>query len=153
MVGCPLATPAVLSCTVQAGKWTAPHLAVRTLFDYSRWSCPVTQPVQCIPLWLASWLPAVDTSRRSKSVEVQRVWEVYDGRLQFVSRHDALQLDEALDGDEVSRAWLVWSGAAETALVDACHFSVGPAPSRGLVLGRGIQGCQAWWTQGSKGSG
>ena len=31
----------------------------------------------------ASWLPAVDKSRSSKSVEVQRVWEVYDERLQF----------------------------------------------------------------------
>ena len=41
----------------------------------------------------------------SKSVEVQIVWEVYDERVQFMSRHDALQLDE---GDDVSRAWLVW---------------------------------------------
>ena len=40
----------------------------------------------------ASWLPAIDKSRRSKSVEVQRVWEVYDERLQFMSRQDALLL-------------------------------------------------------------
>ena len=33
------------------------------------------------PFWPASWLPAVDKSRSSKSVEVQRVWEVYDERL------------------------------------------------------------------------
>ena len=38
MVGCPLAA-AVLSCTVQADSWIAPHLAVRTLFEYDRWSC------------------------------------------------------------------------------------------------------------------
>ena len=42
-----------------------------------------------LPLWPASWLPAVDKSRASKSVEVKRVWEVYDERLQFVSRQDA----------------------------------------------------------------
>ena len=32
---------------------------------------------------------------------------------------------------------VVWSGAAETALVDAYRFSGGPVPTRGLVLGRG----------------
>ena len=55
----------------------------------------------------------------SKSVEVQRVWDVYDERVQFMSRQDALQLDESLDAGDVSRAWLVWSGAAEAALADA----------------------------------
>ena len=33
----------------------------------------------------------------------------------FTSRHDAIQLDESLDADEVSRAWLVWSGASDCA--------------------------------------
>ena len=45
MVGCPLAA-AVLSCTVQPDRWIAPHLAVRTLFDYDRWCCRVSQPVR-----------------------------------------------------------------------------------------------------------
>ena len=79
----------------------------------------------------------MDKSRGSKSVEVQRVWEIYDDRLQFMSRQDALLLDESLDAGDVAQAWLVWSGAAETALADAHRFSGGPAPSRGLVLGRG----------------
>ena len=73
MVGCRLAIAAVLA----------------SLFDCGRWTCRVTQPVQRTPLWPASWLPAVDKGRRSKSVEVQSVWEVYDDRLQFMSRHDA----------------------------------------------------------------
>ena len=137
MVGCPLAVAAVLSCTVQVDRWIAPHLAVRTLFGCCRWTCQVTQPVQRTPLWPASWLPASVKSRGSKSVEVQRVWEVYEERLQFMSRQDALQLDESLDAGDVSRAWLVWSGAAETALVDAFRFSGGPLPGKGLVLGRG----------------
>ena len=68
MVGCPLAVAAVLSCTVQAGRWVAPHLAVRTLFDCCRWTSRVTQPVQRNPLWPASWLPAVDKSRGSCTV-------------------------------------------------------------------------------------
>ena len=59
--------------------------------------------------WPASWLPAVDKSRGPKSVEVQRVWEVYDGRVQFMSRQDALLLDESLNAGDVSQAWLVWS--------------------------------------------
>ena len=137
MVGCPLAAAAaVLSCTVQPDR--LPHiLLLGPFFDYGRWSCRVTQPVQCTPLWPDSRLPAVDKSRRSKSVEVQRVWENYDDRLQFMSRQDALFLDESLDAGDVSRAWLVWSGAAETVLADAYWFSGGPAPNRGLVLGRG----------------
>ena len=81
-------------------------------------------------------MPAVDKGVRSKSVAVQRVWEVYDERLQFMSRHDAVQLDESLDAGEVSRAWLVWSGAAEAALADAYQFCGGPVPTRGLVVGR-----------------
>ena len=54
-----------------------------------------------------------------------------------MSRQDALQPNESLDAGDVSRAWLVWSGAAEAALVDAYQFSGGPLPGRGLVLGRG----------------
>ena len=61
----------------------------------------------------------------------------YDERLQFMSRHDALHLDEFLNADDVSRAWLVWCGAAEAALADAYRFSGGPFPSWGLALGRG----------------
>ena len=78
MVGCPLALAVVLSCKVQADIWIAPHLAVRTLFDCCRWDCRVTQRTL---LWPASWLPAVDKGRGSKSVEVQSVWSVYDERL------------------------------------------------------------------------
>ena len=137
MVGCSLAAAAVLSCTAQTDRWIAPRLAVRTLFDYGRWSCKVTQPVQRTPLWPASWLPAIDKSRGSQSVEVQRVWEIYDDRLQFMSGQDALLLHESSDAGDVSQAWLVWSGAAQTALADAYRFSGSPAPNRGLVLGRG----------------
>ena len=85
MIGCPLVAASLLSCTVQADRWISPHLAGRALFDYDRWSCCVTQPLRFSPLWPASWLPAVDKSRGSKSVEVWRVWEIYDDRLQFVS--------------------------------------------------------------------
>ena len=138
MVGCPLAAAAVLSCTVQPDRWIAPHLAVRALFDFGRWSCRVTQPVRFSPLWPASWLPAVDKSRSSKSVEVRRVWEIYDARRQFMSQQDALLLNESLDDGDVSLVWLVWSRAAEAALADAYCFSGGPALCQGLVLGRGV---------------
>ena len=136
MVGCPLAAAALLSCRVQPDRWIASYLAVGAPFDCCWWTCRVTQPVQRTPLWPASWLPAVDKNRGSKSVEVQRVWEVYDERLQFMSRHDAMQLDESLGADDVSRAWLVWSGAAEAPLADAFRFGGGPIPTRCLVLGR-----------------
>ena len=137
MVGCPLVAAAVHSCSVQQDRWIVPHLAVRASFLYSSWTCQVSQPVKRTPLWLASWLPAIDKTRGSKSVEVQRVWEIYDERLQFMSREDDLGLDEALLCGDVSRAWMIWSSAAERALADAFQFAGGPVPARGLVLGRG----------------
>ena len=137
MVGCPLASAALLSCNVQLDRWIAPHLAFRSLFDYGRWDAWVAQPVRCTPLWPASWLPIVDKTRGSKSAEVRRVWEVYDERLQFMSRRDAFLLNQSLGLDDVSMAWTVWSRAAEAALADAYRFSGGPLPSKGLVLGRG----------------
>ena len=45
--------------------------------------------------------------------------EVYDDRLQFMSQRDAFLLNGSLYAGDVSEAWLVWSRAAETALVDA----------------------------------
>ena len=112
-------------------------MAVRASFLYSSWTCQVSQPVKRTPLWPASWLPAIDKTRGSKSVEVQRVWEIYDDRLQFMSRGDALGLDNALLCGDVSSAWMIWSSAAEGALADAFRFAGGPVPDRGLVLGRG----------------
>ena len=76
----------------------------------------------------------LDKSRGSKSAEVQRVWGVYDDGLQFMTWDDALNLDETLRSGDVSRAWSVWSSAAEVALADAYQFAGGPY--RGLVLGR-----------------
>ena len=136
MVGCPLVAAAVHSCSVRMDRWIVPHLAVRASFLYSSWTCQVLQPVKRTPLWPASWLPAIDKTRGSKSVEVQRVWGIYDERLQFMSREDDLGLDEALLCGDVSRAWMIWSSAAERALADAFQFAGGPVPARGLVLGR-----------------
>ena len=107
------------------------------MFDCDRWSSQVTEPIRCTPLWPASWLPALK-SRCSKSVEVQRVWEVYDDRLRFMSRADSDALTSALLNDDVSSAWAIWSSAAETAALAAAYcFSGGPVSDRGLVLGRG----------------
>ena len=122
---------------VQADRWILLHLAVRAHFEYSRWVSRVSQPVQRTPLWPASWLPVLDKSRGSKSAEVQRVWGIHDDRLQFLTWDDALGLDEALRNGDVSRAWSIWSSAAEAALADACRFSGGPVADRGLVLGGG----------------
>ena len=41
---------------------------------------------------------------------------MYDDRLLYMTRLDALSLDESLGAGEVFRAWVVWSSAAETAL-------------------------------------
>ena len=79
----------------------------------------------------------LEKSRGSKSVEVRRVWEIYDDLLQFMLSVDAQCLDESLGVGGVSRAWLVWSAAAQTALADAYWFAGGPVPARDLILGRG----------------
>ena len=129
MVGCTLAAAAV--------RWIVPHLAVRTHFEGTWWTCRDTQPVQRTPLWPASWLPALDKSGDSKSAEVQRVWEIYDDRLKFMARLDTLSLDESLGAGDVCRAWLVWSSAAENALADAYRFAGGPVPERSVIIGRG----------------
>ena len=80
-----------------------------------RWTCRDTQQVQRTPL-------------RPASVDVQRVWETYDDRLQFMTGSVALLLDESCRTNDVSRAWLVRSGAVEATLA---------VPARGLVIGRG----------------
>ena len=60
-------------------------------------------------MWLAAWLLAVDKSRGSKSVEVQRVWEMYDDRLQYVAQTDDSQLDGALqEGNIYLLGCVVW---------------------------------------------
>ena len=96
MVGCPCVAAAVSGCEVMRDRWVVPHFAVRTCFDYFRWLARVSLPVQRTPLWPASWLPVLDKSRGSKGAEVQRVWDVYDDRFQFMSRDDALNLDDSL---------------------------------------------------------
>ena len=115
-----------------------PHLAVRSYFDCRRWPCRKTQPIQRTPLWPAAWLSAVDKSRGSKSVELQRVSEMYDDPLQCMAVPEALWRDDASRLEDVSDAWMVWSGEAMTALADACCFAGGPVPDRGLVPGRGV---------------
>ena len=47
---------------------------------------------------------------------------------------DALRLDDALSRECLSDAWVLWSGAADGALLT--RFVL-PVPDRGLVLGRG----------------
>ena len=95
MVGCPRVAAAVSGCEVLTDRWVVPHVAVRSSFDYSRWLAKVSLPVQHSPLWPASWLPVLDKNRGSKAAEVQRVWDVYDDRLQFMSWDDALNLDDS----------------------------------------------------------
>ena len=63
--------------------------------------------------------------------------EIYDERLQLIDVGDVFRLDDALEGGDISQAWLVWSHAAEAALVDAYRLAGRPEPERGVRLGRG----------------
>ena len=46
-----------------------------------RWSARACLPVWFSVLWLAAWVACSDRSGGSKSVEVRRIWEVYDESL------------------------------------------------------------------------
>ena len=133
MVGCPLAVAAVLSCKVQADRWIAPHLAVRTFFDCCRWTGRVTQLLQRTPLWPASWLLSVDKSRGSKSVEGRFMMSAFSsclGRMLsgFVSLLMLMMfLVPGFSG----------LGLLRLLLLTLIGSVGGPIPGRGLVLGRG----------------
>ena len=131
MVGCPLAAAAVVSCILLSGLFLIAVGGHPGLLSLSR-VLSFGLPLGCL-LLIRVGVP----SRLGLGFGgCGRVWEVFDERLQFMSRQDALQQDESLDAGDVSRAWLVWSWAAEVALADAFRFSGGPVPTRSLVLGR-----------------
>ena len=95
-------------------------------------------------LWPASWVHTIDKSRDSRSAEVRRIWEIYDERLGLVSVEDVHKINDALSSGDVSGAWVAWSTAAESALVDAFCLAGGPVPERGFCLGRGYARSFGW---------
>ena len=60
MVGCTLCRGCCHYLRDLSGpdRWIVPHLAVRTHFECSRWTCRVTQPAQRTPWFYASFLVA-----------------------------------------------------------------------------------------------
>ena len=81
ILGCPLAVSASRWCSVLQDRWILPHYAVRASFSMGRWSARVCLPARFSVLWPASWVACSDKSRSSRSVEVRRIWEVYDESL------------------------------------------------------------------------
>ena len=145
ILGCPLATAALENCWVDCSRWIQPHFSVCATFQVCRWSARVTKPGRATPLWPASWVSAVDRSRSSKSVEVSKIWDIYDHILQFIPVADALAIDDALVDGDPHLAWDRWSTAAERALATAFGMSGGPVPPQGLDVGRGKA---LFWTVG-----
>ena len=47
-------------------------------------------------------------------------------------------MNDALGSGDIPGAWVVWSSAAESALVEASCLAGGPTPERGFHLGRGV---------------
>ena len=90
-------------------------------------------PARFPVLWPAAWVPCADKSRSSKSVEVRRIWEVYDESLSLV--HPAFW--EGIRSSLLARdssAWSIWSFSAEVSLVRAFVCSLRRLVS-GLVVG------------------
>ena len=124
----PLAAAAVVGCQVDGQRWIQSHLSVRASFQLERWAVNVSQPS---PSWLVCWLLCVDKSH-STSVEIRRVWEIYDHQLQFMSGDDQDAFDNALTLGDVSAAWLSRSKAAATSLPDAFVVAGGIVPDIGV---------------------
>ena len=67
--GVPWAAAAIGGCWVDCCRWIQPHLSDFASFVTGRWSAKVTQPVRVSPLWPASWVSAVDKSRKLQVCE------------------------------------------------------------------------------------
>ena len=137
VLGCPLAASAFEWCKVLRDRWVLPHYAVRASFSMGRWSARARLPVRFSVLWPAAWVACSDRSRGSNSVEVRRIWEVYDECL--LSVHPAFWegVRSSLLAGDVSSAWSVWSFSAEVSLVRAFVGAGGPVLEAGFRLGRG----------------
>ena len=137
ILGCSHAVSALRWCSVLQERWILPHYAVRASFSVGRWSAKVCLPVRSSVLWPAAWVSCVDKSRGSKSVEVRRIWEVYDESLSFIPPAFWRGIRSSLLAGDVSYAWRIWSFFAEVSLVRAFVTSGGPVSESGFRLGRG----------------
>ena len=107
------------------------------LFSVGRWSARVCLHVRPSVLWPAARVSCVVKSRSSKSVEVRRIWEVYDESLSFIPPAFWQGIRSSLLAGDVSSAWRIWSFFAEVSLVRAFVVSGGPVSGSGFRLGRG----------------
>ena len=137
ILGCPLAVSALRWCSVLQDRWILPHYAVRASFSMGRWSARACLPVRFSLLWPAAWVAYTHKSRSSKSVEVRRIWGVYNESLSLVHPAFWEGIRSSLLAGDVSSAWSVWSFSAEVSLVRAFVGSGGPTPEYGFRLGRG----------------
>ena len=137
ILGCSHAVSALRWCSVLQERWILPHYAVRASFSVGRWSAKVCLPVRSSVLWPAAWVSCVDKSRGSKSLEVRRIWEVYDESLSFIPPAFWRGIRSSLRAGDVSYAWRIWSFFAEVSLVHAFVTSGGPVSESGFRLGRG----------------
>ena len=138
ILGCSHAISALRWCSVLQERWILPHYAVRASFSVGRWSAKVCLPVRSSVLWPAAWVSCVDKSRGSKSVEVRRIWEVYDESLSFIPPAFWRGIRSSLFAGDISYAWRIWSFFAEVSLVRAFVASGGPVSESGFRLGRGV---------------
>ena len=123
---------------VDDARWFGPHFSVRVNFGLGRWTACVSVHRTFTPVWPALWLHAHDKCRSSVNKEVQEVWAIYDERLRTTDVAASEGINAGLAAGDPTAAWAVWSGAAESALADACRLARGPLPSGGVLrLGRG----------------
>ena len=138
MVGCPLAAAAaVLSCRFSLIGGLHPILRFGLFLTIAGGNVGLRSLFSALPFGLLLGCLLLIRVGIPSRLRFRGFGRFYDERLQFMSRQDASLLDESHVAGDVSRAWLVWSRAAEAALADAFRFSGGPLPSGGLVLGRG----------------
>ena len=115
-----------------------------------RWSARARLLTRFSVLWPAAWVACPDKSRSSESVEVRRIWEVYDESL--LSVHPAFweSVRSSLLAGDVSSAWSIWSFSAKVSLVRAFVGAGGPVPEAGFRLGSwdcSDQACPCRWSR------
>ena len=154
MVGCPLTVDAVLSCRFKLIGGLLFILRFRLFLTAVGGIVGSLSLCSALPFGLPpGCLLSIRVGVPSR-LRVQRVWGVYDERLQFMSRQDALHLDESIDAGDVSRAWLVWSGLLRLLLLMLVGSVVDPfLVGVWFLAGRAfVSGRQTWRSSGSDGN-
>ena len=104
-----LACPIAMACYVLPDRWFPPHFCnPHGFLSLSAWDATVEVARVYLPLWPACWVECPDRSRRSPSLAVQNIRDVYVQELSFVPWEVREQLLSACNVTDVDALWRIW---------------------------------------------